>query len=120
MPFDGRSQEAMRTIDLLVKIAQCLELVQHVAGQIRLRVSWSGLPKLLTLLDGIDLNQGARTIPGLKGYDVRAWSMSATIRYDPKVLPSDLWNDFCAIGKHSSAETSFRSRFLELLENHSD
>jgi hypothetical protein len=119
MTADDRSKQAIRIIDLLVKVAHCVEPADHVGGRIRLRVSLSGLPKLLTLLRGIDVDEGARTIPGLKGYEVSAWTLSAAIRYDPEVLPEDLWNDFCAIGKKSGAEAAFRSRFLELLENHS-
>jgi hypothetical protein len=119
MSSDGQSQASARAIDLLVKVARCVEPVEHVGGRITLRVPWSGLPKLLTLLSGIDVDEGARAIPGLMGYEVSTWSLSATIRYDPKVLPADLWNDFCAIRKSSGAETSFRSRLFELIEDHS-
>ena len=119
MPSVGLSNEAIRTIDLLVKVAHCVEPVDHVGGRIKMRVSLSNLPKLLALINDTDLDEGARSIPGLKGYEVSAWSMSATIRYDPSVLPLDLWDEFCAIRKNSSAETSFRERFFALLEEHS-
>ena len=62
----------------------------------------------------------ARLIPGLKGYEVHAWSLSATILYDPNVLPFELWDDFCSICKNPDAESSFRRRVLSLFENNGD
>jgi hypothetical protein len=112
------SDEAIRTIDLLVKIARCVEPVDHVDGRIKMRVSLSNLPTLMALINGVDLEQSALAIPGLKGYDVSAWTMSAIIRYDPNILPSDLWNEFCAIKNDTSAEKSFRELFQTLLQEH--
>jgi len=113
------SKEAADVIELLVKIAHYVEPVHHGGGRIKMRVPFSDLPKLVTLVAGIDVDESARSIPGLRSYEVSPWTMSATIRYDPGVLPVDLWNDFCAIKTDPGAETSFRERFLALLENHS-
>ena len=107
------------TIDLLVKVAQCVEPLDHVAGRITLGVSLFTLPTLLTLIGGVDVDQGARSLPGLKGYEVSVWSMSATISYDPRMLPVDLWNDFCSIRDNPDAERSFRERVTSLIENNS-
>ncbi|MBI5250135.1 MAG: hypothetical protein HY912_11635 [Desulfomonile tiedjei] len=119
MPSTELSKEAISVVEHLVELAHCVEPVDHVDGRIKMRVPLSSLPKLLTIIGGIDLDQGARSIPGLKGYEVSAWSMSATIRYDPNVMPLALWKDFCAIKKDPHAETSFRQRFLALLDNRS-
>jgi hypothetical protein len=119
MSSSARSKAATQVIELLVKIAHYVEPVDHGGGRIKMRVPFSDLPKLLALVAGIDVDESVKSIPGFRSYEVSPWTMSATIRYDPSVLPFDLWNDFCAIKTDPVAETSFRERFLALLENHS-
>jgi hypothetical protein len=114
------SKHARETLELLVKVAHCEQALDHVRGRIRMGVSLYNLPKLLALVRDIDLDQGTRLIPGLKSYEINAWSLTATILYDPKVLPFELWNDFGSIGKNPDAESSFRDGVMKLFENNSD
>jgi len=113
-------KDAMEVVELLVKVARCVEPMDHVAGRITVGVSLFNLPKLLTLVGDMDIDDGARSLPGLKGYEVNAWSLSATILYDPHVLPVELWDDFCSIRNDPIAESSFRKRVLSLWENNSN
>jgi hypothetical protein len=114
------SKIARETVGLLVKVAHCVEPLDHVKGRIRMGVSLFKLPKLLALVGDINLDEDARLLPGLKGYEINAWSLSATILYDPKALPFELWDDFCSIGKNPDAESSFRRRVLSLFEKNTD
>jgi hypothetical protein len=113
------AMEAKQTVDFLLSLAHHVEPLEHVIGRIEMRVPLTHLPSLMTLLSGIDVENGVKSIPGLKGYDVNTWHRSATIRYDPNVLPFDLWNDFCTIKQNPSAETSFRERLLSVFDTHS-
>ncbi len=113
-------KHARETLELLVKVAHCVKPLDHVSGRIRVGVSLYNLPKLLTLVGDINADESAHFIPGLKSYEINAWSLSATILYDPKVLPSELWDDFCSICTHPDAEASFRERVLSLFENNWD
>lgn len=113
------SKEAEQAIEVLLNVAHLVELRDHIPGRIETGVSFSDLPKLLGILLGLDVDRGVQLIPGIKAYEVSAWSLSATITYDPNVLPMDLWDDFCSIKKDPSLEDSLRKRLYALLENHS-
>ncbi len=103
------------TLDFLVKVARVVEPLEHVHGRIKIGVSLYNLTKLLKLVGDINVDQHAQLIPGLKGYDLHPWSLSGTIFYDPEVLPSELWDDFCSIAVNPGAELSFRERVLSLM-----
>jgi hypothetical protein len=115
----GSLREFAGIIDRLVEIAHCVEPMDHVAGRITMGVSLFNLPKVLSLIVSVDVDQSARSIPGIKGYEVSVWTMSATILYDPDVLPFELWRDFCSMRDNRDAEKSFRDRVVSLIENNS-
>lgn len=113
------SKEAEQAIEILLKLAHYVELQDHTPGRIETGVSFSDLPKILGILQGLDVNRGLQLLPGIKDYEVSVWSLSAIITYDPNVLPMDLWDDFCSIKKDPSLEGTMRKRLYALLENHS-
>lgn len=113
------SMEAEQTIDFLLQLARYVEPLEHENGRIRVRVSLTHLTSVMALLGGVDVTSGVRTIPGLEGYEVNPWLRSAIIRYDPKVLSFELWDDFCAIRRNPSAEQSMRDRLLSIFQRHS-
>lgn len=117
MPYARVSKEAEQAIEALLKLARFVELQDHIRGRIVTRVSFSDIPRVLALLQDVDVNRGLQLIPGLKDYEVSAWSRSATIRYDPTVLPMDLWNDFCTIRNDPSLERTVRKHLYALFEN---
>ncbi len=51
------SKHARETLELLVKVADCVQPLDHVMGRIRMGVSLYNLPKLLALVGDIDLDQ---------------------------------------------------------------
>lgn len=113
------TREAEQTIDVLLKLAHYVEPLEHVSGRIKMRVPLTNLSNVMTLIGGIDLERGVKSIPGLKGYNVNFWLRSATIRYDPNVLAFDLWNDFCTIRENPSAESLIRDRLFSVFQTHS-
>lgn len=113
------TREAEQTIDVLLKLAHYVEPVEHLSGRIKMRVPLTNLSNVMTLIGGIDLERGVKSIPGLKGYNVNFWLRSATISYDPNVLSFDLWNDFCTIKENPSAEGFIRDKLLSLFQTHS-
>ncbi len=113
------SEKAEQAIEILLQLAHCVELRDHARGRIQTKVSLSNVPKAMGLLQRLDAGGGLQLIPGLKEYEVSAWSQSATIMYDPGVLPFELWTDFCAIRKNPSTEESVRRRLYALFEDHS-
>jgi hypothetical protein len=119
MNSNNMKREAEQTIDFLVRLAHCVEPLEHVSGQIKMRVPLAHITSVMALLSGVDVESGVRSIPGLKGYEVSPWFRTATIRYDPNVLSFDLWNDFCAIRQDPSVEKSIRGRLLSVFETHS-
>lgn len=110
--------EAEQAIEILLKLAHYVERRNHTPGRIETRVSLSNIPHVLALLKDLDIDRGFQVIPGLQDYEVSAWSRSATIKYDPKVLSAELWNDFCKIGRDPALEDSVRRRLYALFENH--
>lgn len=112
------SRKAVHAIETLLKLAHYVELRDHVRGRIETRVSFSDIPKVLALLQELDADGGLQLIPGLMDYEVSAWSRSATINYDPSILPGDLWDDFCAVSKNPSLEETVRERLYAVFENH--
>jgi hypothetical protein len=111
---------AEEAIGVLLKLAHLVEVTGHASGKIETRVSFADLPTVLALLRGVDVDRGLRLIPGLKGYEVSVWSRSATIAYDPTVLPVDFWNHFGTIRKDPSVEGVVRERLHALLPKDSD
>lgn len=116
---NGQSVEnANRAIDVLVKVSRFVEPVRHVTGKIEMAVSLINISKLATIANGIDIKTEVSRIPGLKRYNVGPWSMSATIYYDPEILPPDIWNDFTSIKKDPGAEHGFRQKLMLVFEKH--
>ena len=62
----------------------------------------------------IELDKGRRIIPGLKNYEINAWSLSATICKTLRCCLRELWDDFCSMSKNPDAGSSFRSRAMKL------
>jgi hypothetical protein len=117
MPYSRVPREAEQAIETLLKLAHYVELIDHTRGRIATRVSLSNIPKVLGLLQGLDVNRGLESMSGLMDYEVSVWSRSATIKYDSNVLPMDLLNDFCAIRNDPSLEESVRRRLYSLFES---
>jgi hypothetical protein len=118
MNSQNLTREAEQTIDFLLKLAHYVEPLEHVCGRIKMRVPLTHITTVMALLGGVDLENGAKAIPGLKAYEVSPWFRTATIRYDPNVLSFDLWNDFCSIRRDPSVEGSIRDRLLSVFETH--
>lgn len=117
---DKTSENAKHAIEILLKLAHLVDVTDHVDGRIVARTSLTSLGKVMAILQGHDVERSLRLIPGLPGYEVSAWSRSATINYDATVIPKDFWDHFRAIGNDPSAEGVVRERLHLLLADGGD
>lgn len=119
MPSLESLRRSEETIELALRIARCVEPGTHVPGRIQMRVSLWNLPQLTALIGDLDVKEATSFVPGLKGYEITAWSLSATIHYDPEVLPFDFWNNLCRVRNDPQAERLVRHKLLSVFESHS-
>ncbi len=112
-------KDAQDVIERLLKLAHLIEISDHGAGKIVTATSFSNLPKVMSILQDIDIDKGLKLIPGLKGYTVSVWSRTATISYDPAILLPRFWEQFFQIRKNPSMEEKVRENFRALFENES-
>jgi hypothetical protein len=109
---------AITAVNVLTEVARYVDPVKHQNGNIQMSVSFKNLAGLLSVISTIDLDAFKKSIPGLKDYTVSTWTLSATIQYDPDVLPSNLWNEFFRIKSDPAAAQTFRQGLLAVIENH--
>jgi hypothetical protein len=109
-----QSPDAEQAVELLKNAARLVERRKHTAGSITLGVRLIDLPRLFTLVDGLNIEKEAARIPGMKGFRLHPWSLSATIEYEPSILPYDLWEDFCRVRQDPSVEAPLLLRLREI------
>lgn len=112
----NRNREAEQTIEVLLKLARYVEPLEHVTGRIKMRVPLANLVSVIALLNEVDVEKGVQSIPGLKGYELNPWLRCATIRYDPNVLSSDLWDGLCSMKENPSTEKLIRSMLIAVFQ----
>ncbi|AFM24896.1 hypothetical protein [Desulfomonile tiedjei] len=112
-------EEAQDVIERLLKLAHLIEMSDHTAGKIVTTTSFSNLPKVMSILQDVDIDKGLRLIPGLKGYRISVWSRTATISYDPAILLPRFWEQFFQIRRNPSMEKNVRENFRALFVNRS-
>lgn len=123
MPDWKFSPEVQRALDLLFGLAPHVSIVQHAPGTIQLRIAFSALGRLISGLGSLTSSHGGvlNAIPGVKGYTVSAWSLTATVDYDPLLLPPDLWDQLFANNGQGDSVTAVQERLTNLLScRHSD
>ena len=98
-------------IQNLITLAPHTEIAEHHQGKIRLKLLMSGLK----VVKNIDFDALARCIPGLLSMNVKMLSRSVVIDYDPKRLPSDLWEDLVQIRHKPDTTPNVRGRLQDLL-----
>jgi hypothetical protein len=120
MQQSAHSPDAEQAVELLKNAARIVERRNHTEGRITLGVRLIDLPRLITLVDGLNVEKEAARIPGMKGFRLHPWSLSATIEYEPSILPYDLWEDFCRVRQDPSVEAPLLLRLREIFGAHGD
>lgn len=123
MPDRKLSPEVERALDLLFGVAPHVSIVHHVPGAIQLKIAFSALGRLISGLGTLTSSGGEmlNAIPGVKGYTVSAWSLTATVDYDPVTLPPDLWDQLFADNRQGDSLTAVQERLRNLLScRHTD
>ncbi len=114
MQQTAHSPDAEQAVELLKNAARLVERRKHTAGCITLGVRLADLPRLFTLVNGLNIEKEVARIPGMKGFRLHPWSLSATIEYEPSILPYDLWEDFCRLRQDPSVEDPLVLRLREI------
>ena len=117
MPSVEVSTEVGDAVEVLIKLAYFVEPAGHANGKVKARVSLADLPKVLSLVQGVDVDRGLRLIPGLKSYELSVWFRCATIEYDPEVLPAEFWHHFFALRQNPSEEWRVRDHLSGVFDN---
>ncbi|MEW6533861.1 MAG: hypothetical protein AB1473_23735 [Thermodesulfobacteriota bacterium] len=102
-------------VNIALKAAHIVDLADHVPGRVTLKISLWDLPKLAFLFDGVDLQGAPKRMPGLKDFSVNVFQGTATVDYDPSVLPPELWEQFGRIRKDPQYEPVFADRLKSVL-----
>ena len=93
--------------DLLL-LARHVNIVHHIPGRIRLRVTPSGV----ALACGVNLNQLIDCIPGVLGIRVNALVGSIVIEYDPDRLSPDLWESLVRSNGDPESASEIKGRLV--------
>jgi hypothetical protein len=99
-------------VDDVLGLAQHAEIAHHIPGRIRLKIRLSGV-ELVQKIDGESL---LRSIPGVLNVKINSLARSAVIEYDPKLIPSNLWEDFGKVRNEPNAQVRIRN----FLQTHGD
>jgi hypothetical protein len=102
-------------VNVVLRAARIVDLADHVPGRVTLKISLWDLPKLAFLFDGVNLQGTGKRIPGLKGFSVNVLQATATVDYDPSILPPELWEQFGKIRKDPQYEPVFADRLKSVL-----
>lgn len=94
----------------LLRIAPHLQIVHHIPGRIRLRISPSGLQTAME----IDLRQIRDNVPGILSLRINALVGSIVIEYDRNRLNPDLWNLLSRLRKAPELRAEAESRLTSL------
>jgi len=102
-------------VSILLKAAHIVDLTEHVPGRVTLKVYLWDLPKLAFIFDGVNPEGKAIRIPGLKDFSVSVLQGTATVDYDPSILPPELWEQFGKIRDDPQYEPVFADRLKSVL-----
>lgn len=83
-------------VGLLLKLAYICKVKDRESGRITLKVGFTDLPRLASLIKEIDdLEKEISRIPGYRSHKIHVGLTggSVVIHYDPKLFPDDLWDD---------------------------
>ena len=75
------------TIDFLIKLAPHTQIAHHIPGRVRLKIAISALE----ILQGVDVEEVLRCLPGVRDLRINPAAMSAVVEYDERLLPFSLW-----------------------------
>lgn len=103
-------------VDILVNLAKIASKAEHSSGKIVLEIPNTQIPKLISNMGNMSLEEEVGKIPGLTGYKVRPGLLKTKldIKYDPEKIPYDLWESLMEISKAPDTIASVTDRLKGL------
>ncbi|CAN2039436.1 conserved hypothetical protein [Candidatus Magnetomoraceae bacterium gMMP-15] len=94
----------------ILEIAPYIEIIHHISGRIRLKISFAGIK----FLKNKDIQKNLRNIPGVLEIRINSFARSAIIEYDQEKLPYDFWVKLGQLGQKPDLASEI-TRHLESL-----
>jgi hypothetical protein len=106
-----QSTLAQAVNDLLL-LAPHVELAGHTPGRITFRLKLSAL----SVAQSLDSARLAKELPGILKTDLKLFSRTVVIDYDPARLPPAVWEELGALGADPARLETARARLTGILE----
>jgi hypothetical protein len=100
-----------KAIEALIALAPHVEIAAHKPGQIVLKVRASALKAV----SSSTLDQLGAQHPGIRKTSFKFLTRKATIDYDPKVLPPELWDELAALRNDPNRVDEVRAHLESVL-----
>lgn len=100
-------------VDDLLLLARHVDIVHHIPGRIRLRLS----PSVVKVAGKMDLDRLMHDIPGVVRARVNAIVGSVVIEYDRDRLSPDLWESMVRCKSDPEAASKIEGRLAALFKN---
>ena len=96
----------------LLHIAPHAEIVHHIPGRIRLRISVSGIKAVRER----DLEAIVSAVPGVLNTRINPFAKSAVIEYDHNRFPDDLWESLEELSRKPELAADVAERLQALFD----
>lgn len=100
-----------QAVDDLLRIAPHVEPAGHTPGRIAFKLKLSAL----AVAQSLEPERLARELPGILKTDLKIFSRTVVIDYNPALLPPALWDELLALGADPGRQEAARARLTELL-----
>ncbi len=103
-------------IELLLNLAKIAYKAEHESGKIVLEIPNTKIPKLMSSMGNMSLEEEVGRVPGLTGYKVRPGLLKTKleIQYNPEKIPYDLWESLMGTSKAPDTIASVTDRLKSL------
>ncbi|MEJ2717958.1 MAG: hypothetical protein P8182_12590 [Deltaproteobacteria bacterium] len=113
-----KKEKLNKAIGMFLQLSHYVTIVKHVPGEIRLRISLSGLKALLHNIKEFtqaDAHAAKESLRGLKHVRIHPLSRSAVITYDESHIPYDLWHALFGPKESREPEAVIEERLRKLV-----
>ncbi len=103
-----------QAVDDLLLLAPHVEPAGHTPGRIAFKLKLSAL----SVAQSLDTGRLARELPGIRNTDLKLFSRTVVIDYDPALLPPEVWEEMGALSTDPGRREAARARLTEILRGH--
>lgn len=105
-------------IDTLLALARIAKKAKHEPGKIVLEISNTQIPKLVSAMGGVNIEEEVKNIPGYTGHKIKPGLLrtSVEIDYDTDKIPYDLWENLMGVSQAPDTLASVTDRLRGLFK----